>query len=228
MKNLIAAATAAAFLLCSAAALAAEAASADVGIPDVREAPDVQGPADVGTGGGSSGTAAAAGVVTSREPLFPAIRLPAAKAASASTAKRAIPATSFGAGVAVRFPSEAPAAAEATFLDLYLELYPLVFQEVLGVGFTLTCDVVPVADGDLVIGTQADVRWVYLNTAGFNSWLDFRVGPAYEMTANSLRLYAYFDVGFDLDLGGTLLETRIGGFLTGTTGGMSVSAGMQL
>jgi hypothetical protein len=231
MRNPFTAAAVCAFLLGAAAVLAAQPSTADVGMPDVRGTPDVQGPAEVGAASEQPSLPVDTGAVAGRAPSrLPSISLPSAKAPAAGSAVRgaAIPSASFGAGLAVRFGDEEAGATEATFLSTYLEFYPFVFQQSLGVGFTISCDVVPVDEGDLVVGSQADLRFVYVKTKDFNSWLDVRVGPAYEMVANSLRLYGYADIGFDLDLGGMLLETRLGGFLTGTTGGVSVCGGIQL
>jgi hypothetical protein len=219
MKRLLSAAFSLVFALGVGTVLHADLNTPDVGIPDVQEVPDV-GPSSPRDN--SVPPVAQDGVTGSRSSEDWLSTLPGS---SSSSSMDSFPTLSFGAGVALTFTEDADS---DTFLSLYVEGYPWVLGKVLGLGFTFSYDVVPVSEGEMVIGAQADVRWVFLPMNDGGMWLDFRVGPAYQINAQSLRMYAYTDLGFDLSLGTMLLETRMGVYFTGTATGIVVSAGMEL
>jgi hypothetical protein len=197
---------------------------ADLYTPDVRS-PDVRGVPEVGSGStsGTSVPPAAQGGGTRGSPYTE--WLPSFAGSSASTAVDSFPSLSFGAGAALTFSDTGDS---DTFIATYMEGYPWVIGNLLGIGFTVSYDVVPVTDGEMVIGMQADVRWVFLPMDIGSMWLDCRVGPAYQVNAQSLNMYMYMDFGFDLYLGDMLLETRAGIYLTGTATGVVIAAGMEL
>jgi hypothetical protein len=191
------------------------------GAPDI-DVPDVTGVPEVGSAAPSApGVTTGRGVVTSKRTP----RAPWQSSAVSSTSAAGIPAVVFGAGVSGKFTDES---ASSPYLSLYADWYPLVIDGTFGIGSTLTADIVPIENGDVVVGIQADARLQLPLEQGIAAWADVRVGPSYETTSHNLSLYGYADLGINLDLDGMFLDMRLGAFLTGTAVGVVFGVGMSL